>query len=63
MVTGWRAPRVGNRTGGIGLGVASVGNAASRRVLEKAEFVLERQMMTYLGEEVALYRKLRAAAA
>ena len=44
------------------VGVASIRNAASRRVLVKAEFVGEREM-PYLGEEVVLYRKLRVTAA
>jgi len=40
-------------------GVASIGNAASRRVMEGAGFAVERQL-SYSDEEVALYRK-RAA--
>jgi RimJ/RimL family protein N-acetyltransferase len=37
------------------VGVVSVENGASRRVLEKAEFALERST-TYRGEEVVIYR-------
>lgn len=41
------------------IGVASIGNIASRRVLEKAGFVFERTV-NYLGEDVVLYRRRRA---
>lgn len=41
------------------VGVASVGNIASRRVLEKSGFAFERTV-NYLGEDVVLYRRRRA---
>jgi RimJ/RimL family protein N-acetyltransferase len=40
------------------VGVVSVGNAASRRVLEKSGFALERSGK-YHGDEVAIYRSPR----
>jgi RimJ/RimL family protein N-acetyltransferase len=42
------------------VGLVSVDNAASRRVLEKSSFSLERSTI-YLGEEVVIYRSPRLA--
>jgi RimJ/RimL family protein N-acetyltransferase len=43
------------------VGVASIENAASRRVLEKAGFALERRTI-YRGEDVVVYRRTRLTA-
>jgi RimJ/RimL family protein N-acetyltransferase len=40
------------------VGVASTGNAASRRVLEKSGFLFERPTI-YRGEDVVVYRRMR----
>jgi|SRR6516165_9461426 len=40
------------------IGLVSVANCASRRVLEKSDFSLERSTM-YHGEDVVIYRNLR----
>jgi RimJ/RimL family protein N-acetyltransferase len=40
------------------IGLVSVANGASRRVLEKSDFSLERSTM-YRGEDVVIYRNLR----
>lgn len=58
------ASEITNALTGIGLsrlelpsliGLVSVENAASRRVLEKSKFILERRT-TYRGEDVVIYR-------
>jgi RimJ/RimL family protein N-acetyltransferase len=43
------------------VGVASIENAGSRRVLEKSGFALE-QRTIYRGEDVAVYRRMRPKA-